>query len=153
MKILLAPLFVCTIGVVFFVIAMGAPAFVGSRIGPGLFARIFAAGVIGLSLVWLAGTIFVRGQHGEDEQAVAQRLPLTPAVALLGAVILFIVLRPLAGLVLTCALAGLSASWGAGERTVLALAASTVVAGGIALIIAALLLPEATPLWPWSPHL
>lgn len=115
---------------------------------------MFSSGVVVLSVVWLA--IAIGGnlrRSPADREIVSERLSVVPGIALVLAVVLFIALRPLIGLVLMCALAGLSASVGARERSVVGLALSALVTGAIAFAIAALLLPAATPLWPWSPHL
>ncbi|MEM7693083.1 MAG: hypothetical protein AAF318_01420 [Pseudomonadota bacterium] len=129
-------------------LALGQPAFVSGRIGPGLFAQVFAGGVVALSALWAALAVVrpapARGRLGAS---------LLPGLCLLGAVVGFIVFRPLIGLVPTTALMALLASVGAGERGAVRLALSAGVGAAVGFAIGLLLLPPSTALWPWSPHL
>ncbi|MEM8852347.1 MAG: hypothetical protein AAGD34_01525 [Pseudomonadota bacterium] len=131
-------------------VALSQPAFVGMRIGPGLFAQIFAGGVCALSCLWAVAAV---ANRGTEDTGDLRHASLLPGVFLIAAVVSFIVLRPAVGLVLTGVVAGVLASIGTGDRSVRALVVSASAAGVVAWVIGTLLLPPTTPLWPWSAHL
>lgn len=148
-EVLAAPLALGGCGTLMLIVALTQPAFLGNRIGPGLFAQIFAGAVVALTAVWLS---FAAVQHPVMARRT-ERSPIVPGVALLGAVVAFIVLRPILGLVFTMMGVAVLASIGAGERTLRAFVVSALVSAGVAWAIGAALLPPTTALWPWSPHL
>jgi hypothetical protein len=143
---------IAAFGCVMFVLARGQPAWIGGNVGPGLMAQLLGIGVIGLGGAWALICVLARepgpkqgtarGEHGG-----AAGLPLS-GPALLGAVLVFALTLPVAGLVLAAGLAAAMAAWGAGERTARALAVT--VLGLMALVagIGDILLPPTAPLWP-----
>lgn len=144
-----APAILGALGAGILAIASQQPGFVDGRIGPGLFAQVFALSVVALALLWAALAVFSPSDQENDER----RLPWLPGLCLIGAVAAFIVLRPIVGLVPTAGAVALLASLGAGDRSGLALIASVLIGGLVAWVIGQLLLPPTTALWPWSPHL
>ena len=147
----LAPALVLAIlGAAMVGLAYTQPAWLGARIGPGLFAQWLSKGVVALSVLW--GIVILatyRAGGAEAPQPDGPR-PLVPGFALLAAVMVFAVLLPVAGLIVACAVAAALASWGTGDRSIRALALSALAAGFATLALGLTLLPPATRLWPWD---
>lgn len=150
---MLPGLALCAIGVGMWVLAQGQPAWLGNQVGPGLMAQLLAIGVINLGAVWamicargrMAGRL-PSGCGSETGQPAPDRRHSGPA--LLGAVLVFALSLPFAGLVLAAGLAAGLAAWGAGENIPRALGLT--VAGLMALValVGLVLLPPTAPLWP-----
>jgi len=140
----------CAIGVAMFMLAHGQSAWLGTNVGPGLMAQLLAKGVIALGALW-AGWRVLRSDPvcnvgcALGDGAEAQRWS---GPALLGAVLVFALVLPTLGLVISAALAAGLAAWGAGERNlralVLTVAGLTALTAGIGLAV----LPPTAPLWP-----
>ena len=155
--VLAPPVVLCLLGGLLVGLSYTQPAWIGDRIGPGLFAQWLSKGVVGLALVWaglsLARLVRGRGAGGpiEPEAQAEVGARIGPGIALLSAVLLFILLVPTLGLVGACTATAVVAGWGAGDRDWRALAASAVLAAAAALALGLTLLPPTTRLWPWGP--
>lgn len=143
----------CAIGAGMWVLAQGQPAWLGGQIGPGLMARLLAWGVIALGAAWAltcarnrAADMLPSERGGETGQPTPGLRHSAPA--LLGAVLAFALSLPFVGLVLAAGMAAGLTAWGAGERSLRALAMT--VAGLMALVslVGVMLLPPTAPLWP-----
>lgn len=153
----LAPsLIICAVGVVFFALAETQPAWIGDRIGPGLFAQWLSLGIVGLSMVWAVVSLvelWLPPRRGETEPTGGLRLRgrAGPGLALLTAVCLFALLLPVAGMIAACAVTAAVAGWGAGDRSLGALGLSALLGAAVAASVGLTLLPPTIRLWPWSP--
>ena len=147
---------ICAVGLVFFALARTQPAWVGDRIGPGLFAQWLSLGIVGLSMVWgllalVAAWLPPRRPETEAADGLRLRGNAGPGLALLAAVCLFALLLPTAGLIAACAVTAAVAGWGAGDRSLRALGLSALLGGAVAASVGLTLLPPTTRLWPWGP--
>lgn len=153
LRALAAPgLVLLAIGAGMLFVARTQPFWVNGQVGPGLMAQLASAAVMLLGALWAC--IRAAGPVPTRAQASCQQSPGAPvpsravAPAVLGAVLVFALALPLAGLVLSAGLAAGVAAWGAGERSPGAMAATML---GIMALIAAIgmaLLPPTAPLWP-----
>ena len=160
MVALAPPLVLVALGLLFIALAYTQPAFIGQRIGPGLFAQWLSKGVVTLAALWAVAILFDRRAASVDEaltagnrpadQAPARR-PLLPGMLLLLAVLVFIVLKPVVGLVGACAATAGVAGWAAGDRGLIALLGSAFAAGITAWLLGVTLLPPGMRLWPDIP--
>jgi hypothetical protein len=137
-------------GIAMLWIARGQPVWLGADAGPGLMAQLLGKGVIALGLVFA----LLRALRPDDTCTTgcgtgdgkgARRLS---GPALLGAVLAFALTMPLTGLVTSATLAAALASWGAGERSPVALALTAAALGTLTAGIGLALLPPTAPLWP-----
>lgn len=147
---------VCLLGTAFLAVAITQDAWVGSRIGPGLFAQWLSIGIIALSVIWAALSLAEHhriAEASDRDNADAVRLEgrIAHGLALLAAVCLFALSLPHVGLVFACALTAVVAGWGAGDRGLFALSISALLGGCVALGIGLTLLPPTIKLWPWGP--
>jgi hypothetical protein len=133
------------------VVAQGQPAWLGGHVGPGLMAQLLGAGVIGLGLAWalwraLRPDPAVNTGCEKGDASDAKRFG---GPALMGAVLLFALALPVAGLVVAAGLAAAPAAWGAGERRAGVLALTVAALAGLVAAIGLALLPPTAPLWPF----
>ena len=132
------------LGLALLALAYTQPAWLGARIGPGLFAQWLAKAVVALGAAM--GGLAVAGRlRGARLPAVAS---LASGITVLAGVALFAWLARDAGLVLCCAVAAAMTGWAAGERRMAAVAGAAGVGAAAAVAIGYTLLPEAAPLWP-----
>lgn len=137
-------------GAAMLLLARGQPAWLGANVGPGLMAQLLGKGVIALGLAWAAWRVLrpdpdCAAGSGTGVPDEAQRWS---GPALLGAVLLFALALPMLGLVASAALAAALAAWGAGERSLRALALTVTGLAGLVAGIGLALLPPTAPLWP-----
>lgn len=131
-------------------LALGQPAWVDGRVGPGLMAQLLGAGIIALGGLWALWQA-VQPQTacatgcGTGQTAPA---PRWSAPALLGAVLVFAVTVPALGIVLSASLAATLAALGAGERRGVALGVTVASLAALTTAIGLALLPPTAPLWP-----
>lgn len=140
----------CAAGGAMFLLAHGQPAWMGPNVGPGLMAQLLGKGVVVLGAIWAIWRALGRDTActagcGTGEGAAAQRWS---GPALLGAVLVFALALPKLGLVVSATLAAALAAWGAGERSLPALALTVAGLGALTAGIAVTLLPPTAPLWP-----
>ncbi|MEM6491433.1 MAG: tripartite tricarboxylate transporter TctB family protein, partial [Pseudomonadota bacterium] len=114
---LAAPLFLAALGCGMFMLATTQPAWLGDRIGPGLFARWLSLGVVALSLVWCAVEAFGRRRDAATA-SVRGNVGPSAGLALLAGVAAFALCFPVTGLVAACALTTGVAGFGAGVRRI-----------------------------------
>ena len=151
------PAVLCLLGALLMGLSYTQPAWIDDRIGPGLFAQWLSKGVVGLALVWAVVSLLNparRHRAGDPIEPTARPgagARIGPGLALLLAVLLFILLMPITGLVGACTATAVAAGWGAGDRHWRALAASALLAAASALTLGLTLLPPTTRLWPWGP--
>lgn len=136
------------------VLAQDQPAWRGGHVGPGLMAQILGVGVIGLGGAWA----LICGLSRPPDQTLIStagcRIDSRTAglsfsgLALLGAVLVFALTLPVAGLVLSAGLSAAMSAWGAGERKAPALAATVFGLMALVAVIGEILLPPTAPLWP-----
>lgn len=141
-----APLALGLVGVAFWVLSQGQPARLGGAIGPGFMARGLAVGIVLLALLW--GAVIVWRGRDADVVPPARTAQWAAGPALLGGVLAFALLVPVAGLVAGAGLAAGFAAFATGERRAGALAATALLLAGLAAAIGLLLLPPTAPLWP-----
>jgi hypothetical protein len=147
---LLGPVVLMTAGVGLVLLASTQPTWRGERIGPGLVAQAMACGVVFLALLWAIQRW--RGGDPPREEAVCRRSgPASGAAgpALLGAVAVFALLQPIAGLVPAAGATALAAAVGCGARRPAVLAGIAAVGALIATGIGLGLLGPAAVLWSW----
>ncbi|MDT8854922.1 hypothetical protein RNZ50_07800 [Paracoccaceae bacterium Fryx2] len=145
---------IAAVGTVILVLAQDQPAWLGGHVGPGLMAQLLGVGVTGLGGAWA----LIRGLSGPPDQTRASMAGCSagsPSAglrfsgpALLGAVLVFALTLPVAGLVVSAGLSAAMAAWGAGERKVPALAATVLGLMALVAVIGGILLPPTAPLWP-----
>jgi hypothetical protein len=139
------PFVLASLGAALFGTGLGQPAFVGGRIGPGLFMQGLAAVVIGLAV--LEGIALLLRQPS-DRPRPRRSSPLAAGSLVLGGVAAFAVAVPWLGLAGAAAPAATLAALGAGERRLTGLAITVAAAVLLAAAIGAALLPPTTRLWP-----
>lgn len=139
------PFVLAVLGAVLFVTGLGQPAFVGSRIGPGLFMQGLAAAVLVLALLEGIAVALTR-TPGRPRQRPAG--PVAAGALVLGGVAVFALSVPWLGLAGAAAPAAALAALGAGERRPTGLAITVAAAVLLAAAIGAALLPPTTRLWP-----
>jgi hypothetical protein len=135
------------IGLGLALLAMGytQPAWLGERIGPGLFAQYLAKGTLVLGLTMAAVAIWRPDMARMPEPG---RTGILAGLAILGGVAFFAAFARDIGLVLCCAVAAGLTGWAAGERTAAAVLRAGAVGAIAAIAIGLTLLPPAAPLWP-----
>ncbi|MEM1312938.1 MAG: tripartite tricarboxylate transporter TctB family protein [Pseudomonadota bacterium] len=138
-------MFVAALGLAFFLLSLTQPAWMGERIGPGLFARWLSGAIMAISAVWLVAALASRDA---DAARPSTRPSMKAGAGLLGGVAAFALVFSAVGLVGASALAALASAWGAGERGVGALAGSGAAGAAAAVAIGMSLLPPGTRLWP-----
>jgi len=127
-------------------VVAGQPAWVGGRVGPGFMAQGLAVAVILLGLIAAVAGHF--DTPSTSETLPAQSQVAGPALAVLGAVAMFVPLSAVAGLVIASAAVASVIGWVAGDRGAGQIAVSAGLGGMAAFVIGALLLPPTAPLWP-----
>lgn len=150
---LIPPLVLICLSSAFLLIAASQPAWLSANhIGPGFFAQGIAGLALLLSVFWLVMTWV--GSHRTAKTCAAKGATtlVWPGITLLGSVVSFLVLMPLIGLVLACAVTATLAARGAGERAFLPLALSFGIAFALTAGVGLTLLPPTTQLWPWLPY-
>jgi hypothetical protein len=135
---------VIVLGAGLLAMAYTQPAWLGDRIGPGLFAQHLAKGVLLLGAAM--ALVALRRPASVDGRPRTARI--WAGLAILGGVALFAAFARDAGLVACCAAAAALTGWAAGERGAAALLRAAGVGAGAAVAIGYSLLPEAAPLWP-----
>jgi hypothetical protein len=151
----LAPaLAVTAMGLGLLALAYTQPAWLGARVGPGLFAQWSAKGVtlLGLAMAGLAALGWPVAGPPPARVSVAgpppARSSLAAGLVILGGAALFAAFARDIGLVAACALAAAATGWAAGERDRAAVLRSATIGAVAAVAIGYTLLPEAAPIWP-----
>jgi len=151
---MLPGLAIAVVGTVMLVLAQDQPAWRGGHVGPGLMAQILGVSVTGLGSAWA----LIRGLSRPPDQTLISSAGCSAdshtaglsssGPALLGAVLVFALTLPIAGLVLSAGLSAAMSAWGAGERKAPALAATVFGLMALVAVIGEILLPPTAPLWP-----
>ncbi|MGL6208518.1 MAG: hypothetical protein ACRC14_01660 [Paracoccaceae bacterium] len=137
-------------------------AWVEDRIGPGLFVQMIGGAILTIAVAMAAISVRLRPHPGRLEETASEAAgpfvgrrsttwlarELTPQLALLGAVLAFALVAPIAGLVLATAMAGGLAGFAAGPRTVWEISHAACLATAMSTTIGLTILPEAIQLWP-----
>ncbi len=145
---LAAPVALGVVGLGFWLLSRGQPAWLGSAIGPGWMARGLALGIVALAALW--GAVSLWSERRADARAIppARAAQRGAGPMLLSGVLAFALSVPAAGLIAGAGLAAGFAAWAAGERRAGALAATVATLAALAAVIGLLLLPPTAPLWP-----
>lgn len=133
-------------GIGLLALGMGQPAWVETRIGPGLMAQGLAVSVIGLGLATVA--LGLLAGRRKDGAALKMGASLLPGLAVLAAVALFVPLAAVLGLVPASAVIAAVVGRVAGDRGAGQVAVSAGLGGIAAFAIGVTLLPPTAPLWP-----
>jgi hypothetical protein len=145
---------ILVVGTIMLVLAQDQPTWIGGHVGPGLMAELLGVGVIGLGCVWALicaltqppdQTLISSSGCSADSHTAGLG---SSGPALLGAVLVFALTLPIAGLVLSAGLSAAMSAWGAGERKAPALAATVFGLMALVAVIGEILLPPTAPLWP-----
>jgi hypothetical protein len=135
---------VMALGAGLLALAYTQPAWLGERVGPGLFAQWLSKGVLALGAAM--AVVALRGVSAAA--ALPHARGVAASVVILAGVALFAAFARDAGLVVCCAIAAAMTGWAAGERRAAALLRAGGVGAAAAVAIGYALLPEAAPLWP-----
>jgi hypothetical protein len=135
---------VMALGAGLLALAYTQPAWLGERVGPGLFAQWLAKGVLLLGAAMGLAAL----AHGAPAARLASARGVAASLVILGGAALFAAFARDAGLVLCCAIAAAMTGWAAGDRAPAALLRAGGVGAAAAIAIGYALLPEAAPLWP-----
>lgn len=140
----------CVAGAGVLWLAMGQPAWVDGRVGPGLMAQLLGAGIMALGGLWAVWQAVQPRPACAAGCGTGQTTPAPrwSAPALLGAVLVFALSVPALGIVLSASLAATLAALGAGERRIVALGVTVAGLAALTAGIGLLLLPPTAPLWP-----
>jgi hypothetical protein len=135
---------VMALGLGLLALAHTQPAWLGMRVGPGLFAQWAAKAVtlLGALMALLAAGGRLAGARMPRAASLAAGL-----VLLTGSAVFAAFARDI-GLVLGCAVASAFTGWAAGERAPMAVLHAAAIGAIAALAIGYTLLPEAAPIWP-----
>ena len=128
-----------------FALALTQPAWLDGRIGPGLFARWLSGAVVAMSLIWSIAALLTPDR---PEPLQSAETSVLSGLGLLLGVAGFALAMPITGMVIACGLTALVASWGAGERGLVAYGLSAAAGAGAALAVGLTLLPPSARLWP-----
>jgi hypothetical protein len=135
---------VTVLGIALLMLAYTQPAWLGERVGPGLFAQWSAKGVTALGIVM--GALALSGNL--RAAPLPRTASLAAGIVILSGAALFAAFARDLGLVIACALAAAFTGWAAGERTRGTVLRSATIGAVAALAIGYSLLPEAAPIWP-----
>lgn len=145
---LAAPVFIGLLGATMFGLALTQPAWLGARIGPGLFARWLSAAVMVMSLIWFVAALIKDAPTEEARRAAESAPSMLSGFGLLSGVAIFALAMPITGMVIACALTAIVVSWGAGERGWGDHVVSAASGAGAAMAVGLTLLPPGARLWP-----